>query len=70
MIRWQLVLNIQSSKIFYSPYKNLAFVDIEDMTHKTGNYKQFHVFVNMLESAISQVGFEAKSYRHSISLYV
>ena len=29
--------------------------DIEDMTHKTGNYKQFHVFINMLESAISQV---------------
>ncbi|XP_067938779.1 centrosomal protein CCDC61-like isoform X2 [Watersipora subatra] len=27
---------------------------IEDMTHKTGNYKQFHIFVNMLESAISQ----------------
>ena len=68
MIRWQLFLNIQ--RYIYCPYKNLAFVDIEEMTHKTGNYKQFHVFVNMLESAISQVGFETKSYRHSISLYV
>ncbi|XP_067681537.1 centrosomal protein CCDC61-like isoform X2 [Haliotis asinina] len=27
---------------------------IEDLTHKTGNFKQFNVFVSMLESAISQ----------------
>ncbi|CAL1527795.1 unnamed protein product [Lymnaea stagnalis] len=27
---------------------------IEDLTHKTGNFKQFHIFVNMLESAISK----------------
>lgn len=27
---------------------------IEDMTHKTGNFKQFQVFVNMLESAIAR----------------
>lgn len=27
---------------------------IEDLTHKTGNFKQFHIFVSMLESAVSQ----------------
>lgn len=27
---------------------------IEDLTHKTGNFKQFNIFVNMLESAISK----------------
>lgn len=27
---------------------------IEDLTHKTGNFKQFAVFVNMLESALSK----------------
>lgn len=27
---------------------------IEDLTHKTGNFKQFTVFINMLESALSK----------------
>lgn len=27
---------------------------VEDLTHKTGNFKQFSVFVNMLESALSK----------------
>ncbi|XP_055878623.1 centrosomal protein CCDC61-like isoform X4 [Biomphalaria glabrata] len=27
---------------------------IEDLTHKTGNFKQFSIFVNMLESAITK----------------
>ena len=36
------------------------------MTHKTGNYKQFHVFVNMLESAVTQVS----SLQASISQYI
>ena len=30
--------------------------DIEDLTHKTGNFKQFSIFNSMLESAITQVG--------------
>lgn len=29
---------------------------IEDLTHKTGNFKQFNIFCNMLESALTQVG--------------
>ena len=33
----------------------LLFLDIEDLTHKTGNFKQFKVFVNMLESALNKV---------------
>ena len=35
----------------------VAFIDsdIEDLTHKTGNFKQFTVFINMLESALSKV---------------
>ncbi|XP_013400080.1 coiled-coil domain-containing protein 61 isoform X2 [Lingula anatina] len=28
---------------------------IEDLTHKTGNFKQFTIFVSMLESALTQV---------------
>lgn len=31
------------------------FSDVEDLTHKTGNFKQFSIFVSMLESAIIQV---------------
>ena len=31
-------------------------VDIEELTRKTGNFKQFRVFINMLESAIKKVG--------------
>ncbi|KAG6923310.1 coiled-coil domain containing 61 [Chelydra serpentina] len=27
---------------------------IEDLTHKTGNFKQFGIFCSMLESALSQ----------------
>ena len=33
----------------------LRFLDIEDLTHKTGNFKQYKVFVNMLESALNKV---------------
>ncbi|KAL8589756.1 hypothetical protein ACOMHN_027264 [Nucella lapillus] len=39
---------------------------IEDLTHKTGNFKQFNVFVSMLESAVSQnsssVGLDLLTY--------
>jgi hypothetical protein len=31
------------------------FSDIEDLTHKTGNFKQFAIFVNMIETALSKV---------------
>ncbi|KAI2591836.1 coiled-coil domain containing 61, partial [Homo sapiens] len=27
---------------------------IEDLTHKTGNFKQFNIFCHMLESALTQ----------------
>lgn len=33
----------------------LINTDIEDLTHKTGNFKQFTVFISMLESALSKV---------------
>ena len=33
---------------------NLNYPDIEELTRKTGNYKQFAVFLSMLESAISK----------------
>ncbi len=42
-------LRIQNITLF------TCFADIEDLTHKTGNFKQFSIFVSMLESAISQV---------------
>ena len=32
------------------------FIAIEKMTAKTGSFKSFDVFVNMLEDAIHQVG--------------
>ncbi|ESP00147.1 hypothetical protein LOTGIDRAFT_141369, partial [Lottia gigantea] len=28
---------------------------IQDLTHKTGNFKQFHIFTSMLESALNKV---------------
>ena len=31
------------------------YADIEELTRKTGNFKQFPVFVTMLESAINKV---------------
>ena len=33
----------------------LKSADVEDMTFKTGNFKKFPIFVEMLESAIMQV---------------
>jgi len=33
----------------------MMIADIEDITLKTGNFKKFSVFVEMLESAITQV---------------
>lgn len=38
-------------------------VDIEELTRKTGNFKQFRVFINMLESAIKKVGHLSMSVR-------
>lgn len=36
--------------------RNFSFhTVIEDLTHKTGNFKQFSIFCNMLESALTQV---------------
>uniref|UniRef100_A0A8C6Y9M3 Coiled-coil domain containing 61 n=1 Tax=Naja naja TaxID=35670 RepID=A0A8C6Y9M3_NAJNA len=34
---------------------------IEDLTHKTGNFKQFGIFCSMLESALAQVRHESTS---------
>lgn len=35
---------------------NLLFLlDIEDLTRKTGNFKQFPIFCSMLESAVRKV---------------
>lgn len=34
-----------------------SFTDIEDLTHKTGNYKQYSIFLSMLESALLQVSY-------------
>lgn len=31
------------------------FLDIEDLTRKTGNFKQFPIFCSMLESAVRKV---------------
>lgn len=36
---------------------------IEDLTHKTGNFKQFSIFCNMLESALTQVGTNFRDWR-------
>ena len=33
----------------------ISCADIEELTSKTGNFKQFAVFLNMLESAITKV---------------
>jgi len=43
------ILNVLQILLF------LSFLVIEDLTRKTGNYKQFPIFVNMMESAILKV---------------
>lgn len=44
--------------VSWSPHWSFSPIssDIEDLTHKTGNFKQFSVFVSMLISAVNQVG--------------
>lgn len=32
-----------------------VYLDIEDLTRKTGNFKQFPIFCSMLESAVRKV---------------
>ena len=44
----------------------LLLIAIETMTAKTGNFKSFTVFINMLENAINQVMFNL----HSIILCI
>lgn len=42
--------------VLFSPFHlDWFFLAIETMTAKTGNFKSFNVFVNMLENAINQV---------------
>ena len=36
-------------------YIFISYLDIEDLTHKTGNFKQYDIFLSMLESALKQV---------------
>jgi hypothetical protein len=49
---WNLKFNT-CLLLYYCYY--ICYTDVEDLTHKTGNFKQFHIFVSMLESAITQV---------------
>lgn len=44
--------NSRSAPIFFNLF---YFSDIEDLTRKTGNFKQFPIFCSMLESAIRKV---------------
>lgn len=48
-------LKIQLERV--SP-ENLFPTDVEDLTRKTGNFKQFPIFCSMLESAVRKVHFE------------
>lgn len=45
-----------------SKHFSFFLTDIEDLTHKTGNFKQFHIFTSMLESAITQVRLQCEFY--------
>lgn len=49
-INLQLVLRMILQFQLYS-----LITDIENLTHKTGNYKQFDVFVAMLQSGLLKV---------------
>ena len=44
---------IVTGKHVHEPFSGCA--DIEELTRKTGNFKQFQVFVTMLNSAINKV---------------
>lgn len=47
-------------------YFHLICQDIENLTHKTGNYKQFDVFVAMLQSGLLKVTFTLWFYKSNL----
>lgn len=47
-----LLVNIYFKKICKNGKNTFLVVDIENLTHKTGNYKKFDVFVCMLKSGL------------------
>jgi len=59
-----LMFTVKRQFIFTKFFKMQSFlfrIAIEKMTAKTGNFKPFHVFINMLENAINQVKSKEKS---------
>ena len=57
--QWKATFDVAGRKHFDLNCWNFSsvfpFVAIETMTAKTGNFKSFSVFINMLENAINQV---------------
>lgn len=41
-------------RVYDTSFDLLGFTDIEDITHKTGNFKRFSVLVKMLTAALAQ----------------
>jgi len=56
--------------VFKSNNKKSIWIGIEKMTAKTGNFKPFNVFVNMLENAINQVKYWEKYFVFEISFQI
>jgi hypothetical protein len=55
--QWKASFDVTGKQIFSFIRKCFSLlIAIETMTAKTGNFKSFSVFVNMLENAINQVG--------------
>ncbi len=55
------MLLVKRFSFFYSQhFIFISLIAIETMTAKTGNFKSFSVFVNMLENAINQVSLKKK----------
>lgn len=55
-------MSSQAQIVPLMPFNSFFFSDIEDLTRKTGNFKQFPIFCSMLESAVRKVCLKVHAY--------
>ena len=51
---WLVSTQKYQANFWWALIRAVAISDIEELTRKTGNFKQFSIFLNMLESAITK----------------
>lgn len=51
-----MTVHVRTPKYSFNRFKQKKIVsDIENLTHKTGNFKQFDIFIAMLKSGLLKV---------------